>query len=152
MKGSFNMFDVENTELIKKFIDLREYNKNSIVLPIYVLIGNVPYGLTELNSIETCTQSMIKVVFGSSNNVFRSYGFPATDLIKLNNVKKFSYYDEDKQVMTDYVYFESSGVDEPSNPLDENINMWYDLISDKIMKIVESKRKERIKKLMEEDE
>lgn len=146
------MFDIENTELIKKFIDLREYNKMSIVLPIYVLIGNNAYGLNEFDEIETCTPSMIKVVFGSSNNVFRSYGFPATDLIKLNNVKKFSYYDEEKQVMTDYVYFESSGVDDPKTPLDENINMWYDSICERIMKIVESKRKERLKKLMEDDE
>lgn len=152
MKGSFIMFDIENTELIKKFIDLREYNKGSIVLPIYVLIGNTPYGLNELDDIETCTPSMIKVVFGSSNNVFRSYGFPASDLIKFNNVKRFQFYDESKQVTTDYVCFESSGIDEPNNPLDENINMWCDSITNKIMSIVDSKRKERLKKLMEEDE
>ena len=144
------MFDVNNTDLIKTFIDLRNLSKGDIVIPVYVLIGNTPYALNEMNEIEYCAASMIKVVFGSSNSVFKPYGFPASDLIRFSNVKRFNYYDEEKQFMTDYVLFESDGIDEPNNPLDENINKWYNLISNKILKMVEFKRKNRLKKLMEE--
>ena len=144
------MFDVNNTDMIKTFIDLRDLSKGDIVIPVYLLIGNTPYAITEIDDIEYCSSSMIKVVFGSSNSVFKPYGFPASDLIRFSNVKRFSHYDEDKQFTTDYVLFESDGIDEPTNPLDENINKWYNLISDKILKIVEIKRRNRLKHIMEE--
>ena len=144
------MFDANNTDLIKTLIDLRDLSKGDIVIPVYVLIGTKPYALFEINEIDYCSAGMIKIVFGSSHSVFKPYGFPAADLIRFSNVKRFSHYDEDKQFTTDYVLFESNGVDEPNNPLDENINKWYNLISSKILKIVESKRKARLKHIMDE--
>lgn len=144
------MFDINNEKLIMELIDLKKLNTGNIVVPIYIKIGNDCYGLNEINDISFCTPSMLRIIVGSFKNVFSPYGFPDTDLMKFSNVRKYNVFDDESQVYTDYVTFETSYIDEPSNPLEENINKWYEMICDKVMDNVESIRKSKMKEYIEE--
>lgn len=142
------MFNIEDKETIMNLIDIR--NKDEMILPIYLRIGNNSYFLSEVDEIVSCSPSIFKVGFGSSDSVFVRNKFPKHKLINFNNVKIFSHFDDDKQCSTEYFVFESSDLEYDKTDLTNEINRWYHLLLDFVMKHVENNKKERIKKIMEE--
>lgn len=142
------MFNIEDKETIMKLIDIR--NKDEVILPIYVRVGNSTYYLSEVDQIESCSPSIFKVGFGSSDSVFVRNKFPKNRLISFSNSKIFNHFDDDKQCSIEYFVFESSELDDDNTILANEINKWYNILLEFVMKHVESNKKERIKKIMEE--
>ena len=142
------MFNIEDKDLIMKLINMRD--KDEIIIPIYIRIGNNMYDLTEVDEIETCSPSIFKVGFGSSDSVFVRNKFPKNRLINFNNAKIFNHFDEDKQCAVDYFVFESSFMELNDGILSDDINYWYNILLDYVMKHVEVVKKERIRKMLEE--
>lgn len=142
------MFNIEDKDTIMKLIDIR--NKDELILPIYVRVGNNSYYLYEVDEIENCSPYMFKVGYGSSDSVFIRNKFPKNKLITFSNAKVFSNFDDDKQCSTEYFIFESSELEDDNTELTNQINKWYNILLDFVMKHVESNKKERIKKIMEE--
>lgn len=144
------MFNMKDKDLIKKLIESRD--KTDIVFPVYLAIGNKKYSLLETNKILSCSQSIFKIGFGTSINVFIHNKFDKRELINMSAYNSFTEFDEEQQVATEYITFESG--DFPSdtgNRLYDEINKWYFMLFDYVMEIVNKNRKELIKKSMEED-
>lgn len=141
------MFNIEDKDTIMDLINTR--TSSEVVIPIYLKVGNDRFFLTEVEAIGDCSPSIFKVGFGSSDSVFIRNKFPKNRLIEFTNYQRFNHFDDDKQCATDYFVFESSGI-EGNDSLTEEINKWYDLLLDYVMKHVEITKKELIRKTMEE--
>ena len=145
------MFNLENSELIKRLIDLRDYG--SLIYPVCVKIDQNYWGIPELAN-SNIIGSNIKIVFGTSINVFTKNKFPKNLLLMFDNVNMFGYFDEEKQVATDYFYFESDYVEAVGSDLmkvGEEINYWCNAIITYVKKIIEKNRAKVIKRMMEEN-
>jgi hypothetical protein len=64
----------------------------------------------------------------------------------------FNYFDEEKQVATEYFYFESDyqNPNETRTDIAEEINGWCDILIPYVKDILEKNRKEKIRRMMEE--
>lgn len=142
------MFNIEDKETVMSLINTR--NASEVVIPIYLKVGNNRFFLTEVDAISDCSPSIFKVGFGSSDSVFIRNKFPKNRLIEFTNSQIFNHFDDDKQCATDYFVFESSGIEGIDDSLTDEINKWYDVLLDYVMKHVEITKKERIRKTMEE--
>lgn len=142
------MFNIEDKETIMKLIDCR--SNDEVIIPIYISIGNKKYLIVDMDEIETCSPSIFKIGFGSSDSVFIRNKFPKNKLIDFSNSKVFSQYDEDKQCVIEYYVFESSDIEYDRTDLTNEINKWYHTLLDHVMEHVEIVKKERIRKTMEE--
>jgi hypothetical protein len=151
LNGGNFMFNLENSELIKRIIDLRD--KDKLIYPVCVKIDQFYWGIPELTKYEI-TGSSIKIVFGTSDNVFIKKKFPRNLLLLFDNVNMFGYFDEEKQVATDYFYFESDYVEAAGSDLinvAEEINGWCDILIPYVKDILEKNRREVIMRMMEEN-
>lgn len=145
------MFDYNNEQL-KRIIDLR----NNEVIPLYFVIMGVKYKLPEINDIENFNPSGFKVGFGTSTSLFnkssRNWRYIVNDV---DCVGKFEYEDEVNNSIDTYYIFETSGFDDASSTsnklydMHEEINTYIDMIFNKLKEVSETKRKEKIKLLME---
>ena len=142
------MFNVEDKEMIMNIINNRK--ENELVIPLYVRVGNIRYSLFEVDEIPDCSPSIFKIGFGSSNSVFTRIKFPNDKLMYFSEAKLFNHFDEDKQILIQYITFESSDVEDDGSILNENINRYYDILLEYVMSHVEINKKERIKKTIEE--
>lgn len=142
------MFNVEDKEMIMNIINNRKVNE--LVIPLYVRVGNIRYSLFEVDEIPDCSPSIFKIGFGSSNSVFTRIKFPNDRLMYFSEAKLFNHFDEDKQILIQYITFESSDVEDDGSILNENINRYYDILLEYVMSHVEINKKERIKKTIEE--
>lgn len=142
------MFNVEDKEMIMNIINNRKVNE--LVIPLYVRVGNIRYSLFEVDDIPDCSPSIFKIGFGSSNSVFTRIKFPNDRLMYFSEAKLFNHFDEDKQILIQYITFESSDVEDDGSILNENINRYYDILLEYVMSHVEINKKERIKKTIEE--
>lgn len=143
------MFNMEDKQLIKRIIDSRE--PENILIPVYLAIGNKKYSLLETNKILSCSQSIFKIGFGTSINVFIHNKFDKRELINMHAFNSFTEFDEDKQLATEYLTFESGDIPSDDKKIYNEINDWYFLLFDYVMEIVNKNRKELIKKSMEEN-
>lgn len=142
------MFNVEDKETIMNIVNNRK--ENELVIPLYVRVGNIRYSLFEVDEIPDCSPSIFKIGFGSSNSVFTRIKFPNDKLMYFSEAKLFNHFDEDKQILIQYITFESSDVEDDGSILNENINRYYDILLEYVMSHVEINKKERIKKTIEE--
>lgn len=142
------MFNVEDKEMIMNIVNNRKVNE--LVIPLYVRVGNIRYSLFEVDEIPDCSPSIFKIGFGSSNSVFTRIKFPNDKLMYFSEAKLFNHFDEDKQILIQYITFESSDVEDDGSILNENINRYYDILLEYVMSHVEINKKERIKKTIEE--
>ena len=142
------MFNVEDKEMIMNIVNNRK--ENELVIPLYVRVGNIRYSLFEVDEIPDCSPSIFKIGFGSSNSVFTRIKFPNDKLMYFSEAKLFNHFDEDKQILIQYITFESSDVEDDGSILNENINRYYDILLEYVMSHVEINKKERIKKTIEE--
>ena len=142
------MFNVEDKEMIMNIINNRKVNE--LVIPLYVRVGNIRYSLFEVDEIPDCSPSIFKIGFGSSNSVFTRIKFPNDRLMYFSEAKLFNHFDEDKQILIQYITFESSDVEDDGSILNENINRYYDILLEYVMSHVKINKKERIKKTIEE--
>lgn len=142
------MFNVEDKEMIMSIINNRK--SDELVIPLYVKVGNQRYSLLEIEDIPDCSPSIFKVGFGSSNSVFNRLKFPNNQLMYFSESRLFNHYDEDKQIMIQYIMFESSEVEDDRSVLNDNINKYYNILLEYVMSCVSKNKKERIKKTIEE--
>ena len=97
------MFNVEDKEMIMNIINNRKVNE--LVIPLYVRVGNIRYSLFEVDEIPDCSPSIFKIGFGSSNSVFTRIKFPNDRLMYFSEAKLFNHFDEDKQILIQYITF-----------------------------------------------
>lgn len=142
------MFNIEDKETIMKLIDIR--NKDELVVPVYLRVGNNTYYLSEVDEITSCSPSIFKVGFGSSDSVFIRNKFPKNKLINFTNPRTFTNFNEEEQCATEYITFESSYLEYDRTDLTNEISRWYFILLDYTMTHVEKNKKLRIKKIMEE--
>lgn len=142
------MFNIEDKETIMKLIDIR--NKNELVVPVYLRVGNNTYYLSEVDEITSCSPSIFKVGFGSSDSVFIRNKFPKNKLINFTNPRTFTNFNEEEQCATEYITFESSYLEYDRTDLTNEISRWYFILLDYTMTHVEKNKKLRIKRMMEE--
>ena len=142
------MFNIEDKETIMKLIDIR--NKDELVVPVYLRVGNNTYYLSEVDEITSCSPSIFKVGFGSSDSVFIRNKFPKNKLINFTNPRTFTNFNEEEQCATEYITFESSYLEYDRTDLTNEISRWYFILLDYTMTHVEKNKKLRIKKMMEE--
>ena len=143
------MFNLDDTRTIMSIINQRD--TDTMLFPVCVKIDQNYYYIPTLDELDI-VGSNIKIVFGTSINVFTKKKFPKNLLLLFDNVKMFNYFDEDKQVATEYFYFESGYQDlnETRTDIAEEINGWCDILIPYVKKILERNRKEKIRKMMEE--
>lgn len=143
------MFNLDDTRTIMSIINQRD--TDTMLFPVCVKIDQNYYYIPTLDELDI-VGSNIKIVFGTSINVFTKKKFPKQFLTLYDNVKMFNYFDEDKQVATEYFYFESGYQDpnETRTDIAEEINGWCDILIPYVKNILERNRKEKIKKIMEE--
>lgn len=143
------MFNLEDTKTIMSIINQRD--TDTMLFPVCVKIDQNYYYIPTLDELDI-VGSNIKIVFGTSINVFTKKKFPKQFIVLLDNVKTFNYFDEDKQVATEYFYFESDYQDpnEIRTDIAEEINGWCDILIPYVKNILDRNRKEKIKKMMEE--
>jgi hypothetical protein len=144
------MFNLEDTKTIMNIINQRDTDK--MLFPVCVKIDQNYYYIPTLDQLDI-VGSNIKIVFGTSINVFIKKKFPKNLLLLFDNVKMFNYFDEEKQVATEYFYFESGYVEAAgSDPINvaEEINGWCDILIPYVKDILEKNRKEKIRRMMEE--
>ena len=142
------MFDITNQEMVSKLINQR--GKDEIVTPVCVKVGNNYYSLLEMDEINDCSPSIFKICFGTSDSVFIRKKFPKNRLFDFNDVKIFKIFDDDKQCLVEYITFDASDMIDDDSELIKEINKWYELLLEYVMKKVEVNKKERIKRIMEE--
>lgn len=142
------MFNIEDKETIMKLIDIR--NKDELVVPVYLRVGNNTYYLSEVDEITSCSPSIFKVGFGSSDSVFIRNKFPKNKLINFTNPRTFTNFNEEEQCATEYITFESSYLEYDRTDLTNEISRWFFILLDYTMAHVEENKKLRIKKMMEE--
>lgn len=148
------MFNLEDKDLIKRIIDQRD--KGAILIPVCVKIDQFYWNILEFDKYEI-TGSNIKIVFGTSNNVFIHNKFPKNTLINFDNVRIFKSFDDDTQVSTEYIIFEASDYDgtDITDPklisVYKEINNWYDIVGPYVEDILNRNRKEVIMRMMEEN-
>ena len=142
------MFNIEDKETIMKLIDIR--NKDDLVVPVYLRVGNNTYYLSEVDEITSCSPSIFKVGFGSSDSVFIRNKFPKNKLINFTNPRTFTNFNEEEQCATEYITFESSYLEYDRTDLTNEISRWYFILLDYTMTHVEENKRIRIKKMMEE--
>lgn len=145
------MFNLEDTKTIMSIINQRD--TDTMLFPVCVKIDQNYYGILELENLDI-VGSNIKIVFGTSINVFIKKKFPKNLLLMFDNVKMFNYFDEEKQVATEYFYFESGYVEAAGSDLNnvaEEINYWCDILIPYVKDILEKNRKEKIRRMMEEN-
>lgn len=143
------MFNLDDTRTIMSIINQRD--TDTMLFPVCVKIDQNYYYIPTLDELDI-VGSNIKIVFGSSINVFTKKKFPKQFLTLYDNVKMFNYFDEEKQVATEYFCFESDYQDpnETRTDIAEEINGWCDILIPYVKNILERNRKEKIKKIMEE--
>ena len=144
------MFHLEDTKTIMSIINQRD--TDTMLFPVCVKIDQNYYYIPTLEELDIIG-SNIKIVFGSSINVFTKKKFPKNLLLLFDNVKLFNYFDEEKQVATEYFYFESGYVEGSGSDLIDvgtEINGWCDILIPYVKNILERNRKEKIKRMMEE--
>lgn len=143
------MFDLEDTKTIMSIINQRD--TDTMLFPVCVKIDQNYYYIPTLEELDIIG-SNIKIVFGSSINVFTKKKFPKQFLMFYDNVKMFNYFDEEKQVATEYFYFEADYQDpnETRTDIAEEINGWCDILIPYVKNILERNRKEKIRRIMEE--
>lgn len=142
------MFELTNEDNIIDLINAKR--KDNIVIPLYVSVYNAPYSLLELDEIQNCTPSAFKVGYGASSKQFYDMKFPVSRLMEFQNVTTFSRFDEDQQLDVKYFVFESTGIDDDGSQLANEINSYFSMLMEHVMKHVEEVRRERIKREMEE--
>lgn len=143
------MFNLDDTRTIMSIINQRD--TDTMLFPVCVKIDQNYYYIPTLDELDI-VGSNIKIVFGTSINVFTKKKFPKQFLTLYDNVKMFNYFDEEKQVATEYFCFESDYQDpnETRTDIAEEINGWCDILIPYVKNILERNRKEKIKKIMEE--
>lgn len=143
------MFNLDDTKTIMSIINQRD--TDTMLFPVCVKIDQNYYYIPTLDELDI-VGSNIKIVFGTSINVFTKKKFPKQFLTLYDNVKMFNYFDEEKQVATEYFCFESDYQDpnETRTDIAEEINGWCDILIPYVKNILERNRKEKIRKIMEE--
>lgn len=143
------MFDIHNEQRIAKLIDGRI--PNSLVEPLYVKIYNDRYGIDELNDITDFNPSAFKVGFGSSLGLFIRNPINMKDLITLDVVNKFKLYKEELQCAHVYYVFEIGIFGDFDNVLYQQMEYYYKELRRYIENRCDELKRERIRKLMEEN-
>lgn len=143
------MFNLDDTRTIMSIINQRD--TDTMLFPVCVKIDQNYYYIPTLDELDI-VGSNIKIVFGTSINVFTKKKFPKQFLTLYDNVKMFNYFDEEKQVATEYFCFESDYQDpnETRTDIAEEINGWCDILIPYVKNILDRNRKEKIRKIMEE--
>jgi hypothetical protein len=143
----FIMFNINDKDMVVSIIEKR--NKGDMLIPVYLKVGNTAYSLLEVDDIPDCSPSIFKVGFGTSISVFTRNKFPKNELINFSSPTLFTRFDDDKQAAVEYILFESADMPD-GKPIYDEINKWYDILLDYVMKKVDINKKERIKRTMEE--
>lgn len=143
------MFDINNEELIMKLIEQKD--DDDFVIPLYVKIYNNIYSITELDKIEEYDPSSFKIGFGSlSGAMFVKNNFPNMYTFDFNIVKTFRKFDNVYNIDVRYIIFESSYVDDIDN-IHKQINRYVNMIEDYVVTRVNAIKKERIRKLLNDN-
>lgn len=141
------MFNINDKDMIVSIIE--KLNKGDMLIPVYLKVGNTAYSLLDVDDIPDCSPSIFKVGFGTSISVFTRNKFPKNELINFSSPTLFTRFDDDKQTAVEYILFESADMPD-GKPIYDEINKWYDILLDYVMKKVDINKKERIKRTMEE--
>jgi len=103
------MFDMENHELIAKFINERK--PESYVAPLYIKMYNERYDLCEITQIDNFTPSGCKIGFGAHFSLIDKYSFPDNMLRAFEPVEAFTTFDEERNLSDRYIIIETGIVD-----------------------------------------
>lgn len=156
------MFNLDNKE---KIMDLVNRKGNHVVIPLYVSIGNLRYGLLEIDHVKNVTVNSFKVGFGCINTLFsKTPVFKCQDILQyFQEVRSFHWFDYDLSM--DYVYYTfecnqstcQSLVDlykdnkDTTNVLDE-IMMYNERLYEYVSDVVDQYRKKCIERFNQENE
>ena len=142
------MFDMENEEALVRLINNRE--DNSYVIPLYVHINNQRYNLWELKDIDSFSRSTIKIGFGSSRGLMVHSQFPSECVFEFEMEFTTRKYDYEKDVEIFYYVFESGFLSEEElkDDIHKQIQIYVEQLSECIDKIVQEKRKQRIRDML----
>ena len=156
------MFNLDNKE---KIMDLVNRKGNHIVIPLYVSIGNLRYGLLEIEHIRNVTMNSFKVGFGCINTLFsKTPVFKCQDMLQYcQEVRSFHWFDYDQSM--DYVYYTfecnqstcDSLMDMYKNNTDmmnvlNEISMYTEKLYGYVVDIVDQYRKRCIERFNQENE
>lgn len=128
---------------------MKARNDNEILIPVYVIVGDEKYSLSDIKSIAYCSRSIFKVGFVTGVSLFGKNNFPENRLFEFDNQKLYTEFDIDRNV--EYkCYVLETGLLIKNDAFAKDVNNWIDLIFEKIMANVNEIKKERIKRTMEE--
>ena len=128
---------------------MKARNDNEILIPVYVIVGDEKYSLSDIKSITYCSRSIFKVGFVTGVYLFGKNNFPENRLFEFDNQKLYTEFDIDQNV--EYkCYVLETGLLIKDDTFAKDVNNWIDLIFEKIMANVNEIKKERIKRTMEE--
>ena len=131
------MFNLEDTKTIMSIINQRD--TDTMLFPVCVKIDQNYYYIPTLDQLDI-VGSNIKIVFGTSINVFIKKKFPKNLLLMFDKATEYFYFESG--------YVEAAGSD--LNNVAEEINGWCDILIPYVKDILEKNRKEKIKRMMEE--
>jgi hypothetical protein len=145
------MFDLTDKDALMNLIDSRD--RNCYVIPIYIHMDHQLYGLWEMDQIEHFNPHTIKVGFGSSKQLLAHNGFPNEWIERFNLVSNWSHYNYDLDVDIRYFVFETSGLLQEEIDQDDRllqIEMYVDAICEKVSGIVDKKKQELRRRMLED--
>lgn len=156
------MFNLDNRE---KIMDLVNRKGNHIVIPLYVSIGNLKYGLLELDHVKNVTVNSFKVGFGCVNTILskKCVVFKCQELLQyFQEVRSFHWFDYDESM--DYVYYTfecnqstcqalmNEYKDGDNKEVLDEISMYNDKLFEYVSNVVDEYRKKCIERFNQENE
>lgn len=141
------MFDIENNDLIRKLIDMRE--ENEIIIPLYVQVYNKRYSILEMDDITVrFTEGVFKVGFGTADALFMKNSFPTNRASEFDVINIFTIYDDSMDRNVRYMVFETGDVDNDAlDTLKDQVHKYYRMLFTHVWNHVD----EHIKKLLSTD-
>lgn len=139
------MFDIEDKERIKKYIDNRK--ENAIITPLYINHYGKLYNLNEVDQIHDYCPGALKIGFGGCYSLLEKKPFPMKAVYMVDVASVFDMHDEVKNIETRYIVFETTGLEGTGVPeeLYEQVHFYLKMLNDYVSKAV----KEYKKKLVE---
>lgn len=131
----------ELNETFRKLIDLRD--DEHFVMPLYVVVFNKRYLLTELDEISDLSKETFRVGFGSSMERGKTNSFNASLLYKIPSIVSMFEHENDKYLKTNYIVFESDRWTHESDEhmkIFDDMNRYYDLLQKRVENIVNTNK------------
>lgn len=144
------MFDLNNHDEIVRMVSKRK--EGAFVIPLYVNHYRELVDIRNLDSIQNFNNSSCTLGFGAVCGLFQKYQFPMVYALDFDVKASFDVpYTKVDGVMTKYIVFESSIIDESrfnnDHPMFEQINYYCGMIRDKLIEQYNAEMERRRKEL-----